>query len=97
MLHNKNAHLKKVLVDFKKLNDYILNLLVVRYPHGYSDNDIIAFKNSKNELVECVEVFDEETLFLVKISTQLESKMDNFDLDDDDRLFGNDDPPEFDV
>lgn len=45
MPHNKNPHLKRVIVDFKKLDDYILNLLVTRYKHGYSD--IISFENAK--------------------------------------------------
>ncbi len=83
MSRSTNSNLKKVIVDYNKLNDTILDLLVEKYPHGYDDDDVISFRNSKNELVECVEVSDGETLFMVKISTKLEQKMENHDLDDD--------------
>ena len=35
----------------KKLNEDILDLLVEKFPDGYGDHQIIAFKNAKNELV----------------------------------------------
>lgn len=78
-----NSNLKKVIVDYKKLASDILDLLVEKYPDGYNDNDIIKFKNSKNETLECVEVSDEKTLYMVKISARLEQKMEDHDLDND--------------
>ena len=47
----KDAHLKRVIVDFKKLTPEILALLVERYPDGYDDDHIISFRNAKNEMV----------------------------------------------
>ncbi len=78
-----NSNLKKVIVDYKKLASDILDLLVEKYPDGYNDNDIIKFKNAKNETLECVEVSDEKTLYMVKISARLEQKMEDHDLDND--------------
>lgn len=83
MSRSINSNLKKIIVDYKKLDGTILNLLVEKYPYGYDDEDIIIFKNSQNENVECVEVSDGETLYMVKISTKLEQKMERHDLDDD--------------
>lgn len=74
--------MKRIIVDYKKLTPEILSLLVEKYPDGYDDKHIIAFKNAKNEKVEAVEVRTEETIYLVKISTKLEVSMADFDIDD---------------
>lgn len=74
----------RTIVDFKKLTPEILTLLVEAYPDGYGKNDIIAFKNQHNEIIECVEVKTDETDYLVKISKSLVTSMENFYDDDDD-------------
>lgn len=76
--------MKRVIVDYAKLTNEILTLLVERFPDGYDDSDIIRFKNAKNETVEAVEVRTEDTIFLVKVSTKLADRIENFDDDDDD-------------
>lgn len=87
----KDAHLKRVIVDFKKLTPEILALLVEKYPDGYDDDQVVSFRNAKNELVEAVEVTTEDTKYLVKVSTKLEVTMENYD-EDDYEDFDNDDP-----
>ncbi|MDC7993617.1 hypothetical protein [Altibacter sp. HG106] len=74
--------MKRIIVDYKKLTPEILSLLVEKYPDGYDDDHIIVFKNAKNETVEAVEVRTEDTVYLVKVSSRLESTMANFDEDD---------------
>jgi DNA-directed RNA polymerase subunit delta len=76
--------MKRVIVDYSKLTNEILNLLVEKFPDGYDDSDIIRFKNHKNEAIEAVEVKTEDTIFLVKISTKLSDRIINFEDDDDD-------------
>lgn len=88
---DKNAHLKKVIVDFKKLTPEVLKLLVERYPDGYDDRNIISFKNAQGERIEAVEVLTEDTKYLVKISAKLEYTMENYD-EDDYEGFDDDDP-----
>jgi len=75
--------MKRVIVEYAKLTNEILNLLVEKFPDGYDDEDIIRFKNAKNELVEAVEVRTEDTIYLVKVSTKLADRIENFDEDDD--------------
>ncbi|GAA3514579.1 hypothetical protein GCM10022393_30670 [Aquimarina addita] len=75
--------MRRVIVDYKKLNNDILDLLVEKFPDGYSDNDIIAFKNQHNEAIEAVEVRTEDTIYLVKISQRLVDTMEKYDDDDD--------------
>lgn len=74
--------MKRIIVDYKKLTPEILSLLVEKYPDGYDDNQIITFKNAKNETVEAVEVRTEDTVYLVKVSSRLEVSMANFDEED---------------
>ena len=88
---DKNAHLKKVIVDFKKLTPEVLKLSVERYPDGYDDRNIISFKNAQGERIEAVEVLTEDTKYLVKISAKLEYTMENYD-EDDYEGFDDDDP-----
>ena len=74
--------MKRIIVDYKKLTPEILGLLVDKYPDGYDDDQIISFKNAKNETVEAVEVRTEDSIYLVKVSTRLENSMANYDEDD---------------
>ena len=75
--------MKRVIADVKKLNNEILNLLVTKYPDGYDDDSIVTFKNKHNEIIECVEVHTEETIYLVKISKRLVTVMKDYNLDID--------------
>ena len=75
--------MKRVIVDYAKLTNEILNLLVDKFPDVYDDSNIISFKNAKNELVEAVEVRTEDTIYLVKVSTKLADRIENYDEDDE--------------
>lgn len=75
------------IVDYQKLNEDILNLLVDKFPDGYDDDDIISFRNANNELIEAVEVRTDDTIYLVKIGVKLVKAMEEHedeDLQDDD-------------
>ncbi len=74
--------MKRVIVDYRKLNPHLLDLLVERYPDGYGDEDIISFRNAQAEWVECVEVTTEDTMYLVKVSKRLMAAMEEHDEDD---------------
>jgi len=92
MKSNNNPNLKRVIVDFKKLTPEILAMVVEKFPDGYDDRDIIAFRNAKNELIEAVEIMTEDTKYLVKVSARLEKVMEDYDEDDYEDL--DDDDPE---
>ncbi len=74
--------MKRIIVDYSKLTNEILNLLVDRFPDGYDDSNIIRFRNTHNELVEAVEVRTEETIYLVKVSTKLANRLEKFEDED---------------
>ena len=76
------------IVDYQKLNESILNLLVEKFPDGYDDDHIISFRNAKNEIIEAVEVRTDDTIYLVKVGVKLVKAMedheDDIDMDDGD-------------
>lgn len=74
--------MKRIIVDYNKLTTNILDLLVKKYPDGYGYHDIIKFQNSKSETISAVEVRTNDTIFLVKISQELEKTMDDY-IDDE--------------
>jgi hypothetical protein len=76
--------MRRIIVDYAKLTGDILNLLVDKFPEGYDDSDIIRFRNAQNELIEAVEVKTEDTIYLVKVSTKLASRMEKFDEEEED-------------
>ena len=39
--------MRKVIIDYKKLNKEVATLLIDSYPHGYGDDDIIIFEKAK--------------------------------------------------
>ncbi len=75
--------MKRIIVDYSKLTNEILNLLVDKFPDGYDDSNIIRFRNHKDEAIEAVEVRTDDTIYLVKISTKLSERMVNYDEDDE--------------
>jgi len=72
------------IVDYKKLNEDILNLLVEKFPDGYDETDIISFRNAQNEIIEAVEVRTDDTIYLVKVGKRLVQAMEDFGDDDAD-------------
>ncbi|MCF6130568.1 DNA primase [Flavobacterium sp. AS60] len=78
--------MRRIIVDYAKLTGDILNLLVDKFPEGYDDSDIIRFRNAQNELIEAVEVKTEDTIYLVKVSTKLASRMEKYDEEDIDAV-----------
>ncbi|WP_372756079.1 hypothetical protein [Mariniflexile sp.] len=72
------------IVDYKKLNEDILNLLVEKFPDGYDETDVISFRNAQNEIIEAVEVRTEDTIYLVKVGKRLVQAMEDFGDDDTD-------------
>jgi len=75
--------MRRIIVDYAKLTNDILSMLVEKFPDGYEDSDIIRFRNAQNELIEAVEVRTEDTIYLVKVSKKLATRIENFEEDDD--------------
>jgi len=71
--------MRRVIVDYKRLDREIAALLIDLYPHGYGDDDIIVLKKPNGDLIEAVEVRTDDTIYLVKISKSLANFISNFE------------------
>ncbi len=71
--------MRRVIVDYKRLDREVASLLIDLYPHGYGDDDVIVLKKPNGELIEAVEVRTDDTIFLVKISRSLSNFISNFE------------------
>ena len=84
---------KRVIVDYKNVTQDILELFTDRYPYGYEDEDIIKFKNAKGETVRAVPFETKDTKYLVKVSVEMDARIEAYmddDEDDDDTVAGDD-------
>ena len=73
--------MKRIIVDYNKLNKEILDLLLEKFPDGYDDSDIISFRNSKGEQIEAVEIKTDDINYLVKIDMKLQQAIKDYEED----------------
>jgi hypothetical protein len=71
--------MRRIIIDYKKLDHSLAALLIDLYPHGYGDEDIIILRKPNGEVVEAVEIKTEDTIYLVKISKSLSNFISNFE------------------
>lgn len=71
--------MRRSIVDYKKLTPELAAALLEKYPQGYGDEDIIAFKNGRGEWIEAVELRTDDILYLVKISKSLSNLIANIE------------------
>lgn len=68
-----------MIIDYKKLSPELAGLLLEKYPQGYGDDDIISFRNARGEWIEAVELQTTDTLYLVKIGSNLSYLLSHFE------------------
>ncbi len=71
--------MKRILIDYKKLDHTAASILIDSYPDGYGDDDIITIKKPNGEVIEAVEIRTDNTVYLVKISKSLSNFIANFE------------------
>jgi len=71
--------MKRILIDYKKLDHKVAAQLIDLYPDGYGDDDILTIRKPNGELIEAVEVKTADTIYLVKISKSLSNFIANFE------------------
>jgi len=71
--------MKRILIDYKKLDHKVAAQLIDLYPDGYGDDDIISIRKPNGELIDAVEVKTSDTIYLVKISRSLSNFIANFE------------------
>lgn len=78
---NSSMDKLRKIVDYSNVPDDILNKLGEIYPNGY-ENNIIKFPNAKGELISAVRVETDDTIYLIKVSSQLKQMYDDLDIEE---------------
>lgn len=73
--------MKRLIIDSKKMTPEILALVKEKYPEGYYEDDIIVFKNHRNETIEAIQVESEDAVYLIKIGKYLSIGLENFEME----------------
>ncbi len=69
--------MKRVIVDYHNLTRDILRLIRNKYPDGYTETDMVVFKNTKNETIKAIEVATKNEDYLVKITKHLSIQLED--------------------
>ncbi len=69
--------MNRVIISYRNITTGIIEAIKEQYPYGYSDNDLLTFRNAKNEIIKAIEVTANDTDYLIKISKQLAIHLDN--------------------
>ncbi|MDZ7848105.1 MAG: hypothetical protein U5L96_15875 [Owenweeksia sp.] len=77
---------KRIIVDYKNVTPEILDMFTDRYPYGYEEEDVIKFKNSKGENVKAVPFETKDTKYLIKVSVEMDRKIEAFLDEEDDEI-----------
>lgn len=75
---------KRIFKDYKNLTAEVSALLHNLYPEGYDEGDILRVKNAKGETIKALRVETDDTIYLVKLSSELDQAIEDFDYDDSD-------------
>lgn len=79
--------MKRIIIDYKKLDHSLAAMLIDLYPHGYGDDDIITLRKPNGDLIEAVEIRTDDTIYLVKISKSLSNFISNFEENIEKKLY----------
>ncbi len=71
--------MNRVIVSYRNITTELIKEIRYQDPYGYSDNDMIIFRNAKNEVVKSLEITHNDTDYLIKMSKQLAIHLDNFE------------------
>jgi hypothetical protein len=82
--------MKRIIIDYSKLNQQILDLLVEKFPDGYDYLDIMSFQTNMGETIKAIEVRTEDSIYLVRVSAKLEKAMEEYSDDNLEEDFIND-------
>jgi hypothetical protein len=70
--------MKRIIVDYKRLNHRLLNLLLDKYPDGYNYNDIMSFQTGSGETINALEIKTADTIYLIRIGAKLDKMLEDY-------------------
>ena len=74
--------MKRIIKDYKSIDSDLLVTINSLYPDGIGEEDLISFTNTKGETIRAIELRTDDTIYLIKMSSQLEQKLEEFNIED---------------
>ncbi len=83
----KSSNKPRVIQSYEKLSQEIQEQIKLYYPEGYMDN-LIEFRNHKNEMVSALPFETEDKIYMVRMSIRKAQELieEDDDFDDDGNL-----------
>jgi hypothetical protein len=70
--------MKRVIKDYKSIGFELIQLLIKSYPDGIFDEDIMQITKPDGKKINVVELRTIDTVYLIKMDKELQSRMDSF-------------------
>lgn len=64
--------LKRIIKDYKTLNQEHIDLINEHYPNGFENDNLISFVTPKGQFIKALEIKTEDTIYLFKIDKNME-------------------------
>lgn len=74
--------MKRIIKDYKSIDSDLLVTINSLYPDGIGEEDLISFTNTKGETIRAIEIKTDDTIYLIKMSSQLEQKLEEFSIEE---------------
>ncbi len=64
--------LKRIIKDYKTLNQEHIDLINEHYPNGFENDNLISFVTPKGQFIKALEIRTDDTIYLFKIDKNME-------------------------
>jgi hypothetical protein len=70
--------MKRVIKDYKSIGIDLFQLLIKSFPDGIYEEDLIRITKPNGKKINVLELRTEDTVYLIKMDREMQSKMDIF-------------------
>lgn len=71
--------MKRIYKDYRTITDEHMTLIKRKYPHGFTDSDLIALKTSDGNYFDALEIETPEAIYIVRVNHDLLEAIDQFE------------------
>jgi hypothetical protein len=70
--------MKRVIKDYKTIGEDLIQELIKSFPDGIFEDDLISITKPNGDKVNVVELCTEDTIYLIKMNSELQGRIDSF-------------------
>ncbi|MBN2596202.1 hypothetical protein [Labilibaculum sp.] len=70
--------MKRVIKDFKSIGVELIQHLIKTFPDGIYEDDLISITKPNGDKINVVELHTEDTIYLIKMNQELQTRIDSF-------------------